>query len=185
LAPANEYLDEATGVTLTRVARPLVFYAEEPMLAVNVRDYIYFAPLAVNRMGQVSRWLWFGSWSTIDRGAQGAATGDGDITAIQLIADGEPVDLDVASARTDPDGARDMPYATPAATPRHLYLPVTSSQVDRLAGARQLALRTEHAGGNSRTWQQWQGEPATLRAFVDLTGGPSAAPVAAASRPRP
>lgn len=177
---ATEYLDEATGTTFTRMSEPIVLYDEEPTLAVNVRDYVFLAPVAVNRMGQVSQWLWLGAWSTIDRGASGVAGDPAGLSAIQLVVDGEPMELDMGGARTDLPGAGEAPYATPVDTARNLYVPVTASQLQRLAAARRLAMRSSRDDGTTQTWQPWDGQPAGLRAFLELIGDGATAPVAAA-----
>ena len=47
----TQYIEASTGTTITRVAEPLVLFSDDPSFAVNVRDYVYVAPLAVNRAG--------------------------------------------------------------------------------------------------------------------------------------
>ena len=151
---ATEYLDEATGATITRVEAPFTFYSDDPSRAANARDYLDAAPLAVNQAGRYSWWLWLGVWSTIDRGASGGDAQLADIAAIQLIIDGEPMELDM-HARTDriPDGGP-LPY-TATVPARNILLPLTGSQVARLGRAASISMRTEMADGEVRHWQSW------------------------------
>ena len=151
---ATEYLDEASGATITRVETPFRFYSDDPSRAANARDYLDAAPLALNRSGKYSWWLWLGVWSTIDRGVSGGDAQLADIAAIQLIVDGEPMDLDM-QARTDRiPGGEPLPYAATVPASATL-LPLTGSQVARLGRAASISIRTEMADGEARHWQSW------------------------------
>jgi hypothetical protein len=152
---ATEYLDESSGVTITRVAAPLTFYSDDPSRAANARDYLDAAPLALNRSGRYSWWLWLGEWSTIDRGASG---GDGqvpDIAVLQLIVDGEPMEIDMQARTGRIPGAGPLPYVGTVDTAKSILLPLTSSQVARLSRAASISIRTEMTDGQSRRWQPW------------------------------
>ena len=154
---AAEYLDDATGATVTRVAQPFVLFSEDPARAANARDYIHAAPLAVNQSGKRSWWLWLGLWSTIDRGV---SVGDGqlaDVAGIQLIIDGEPMELDLAGRTDRIPGVTTLPYAAPVATARNILVPLTGSQVTRLGHGDSIVVRTELAGGGALLWQPWIG----------------------------
>jgi hypothetical protein len=152
-----EYLDDATGATVTRVEESFLFFSDDPARAANARDYMQAAPLAVNQGGKRSWWLWLGQWSTIDRGI---SVGDAElpgIAAVQVIVDGEPMDLDM-SGRTDriPAVTR-LPYAAPVATARNMVLPLTGSQVVRLSRGNRIVIRTEMTSGPALNWQPWIG----------------------------
>ena len=170
---ASEQLQERTGSTLTRVAEPLVLYHDDPTLAVNARDYIFMAPLAVNRGGALANWLWLGAWSTIDRGVRVRDSGPGEFSGVQLIVDGEPMELDLGAGLAQVPGVDGLPYVAPVVTARNLFLPLTGSQVARLGGAGMVALRIEYAGGDARIWERWGGNASSLRAFAELTGANS------------
>lgn len=181
---AEEYLEEASGLTITRVAAPLVLYADDPALAANARDYVYAAPLAVNRTGERSYWMWLSLWSTIDRGSLAGDVDPAQIRGVQLLLDGEPVDLDIDARRAAIAGLRRAPYATPVATARSFYLPLSASQVARLAGAREIALHVD-LGGEPMLWRQWAAAPDGLRDFARLTGAVvPAGPATAATHER-
>ena len=54
----EEYLDRATGVTVTHLDAPVVFSHAAPRLAVHARDYVYMGPLEINRTGKREYYLW-------------------------------------------------------------------------------------------------------------------------------
>jgi hypothetical protein len=169
---ATEYLDETSGVTITRVEAPFTFYSDDPSRAANARDYLDAAPLALNQSGKYSWWLWLGEWSTIDRGVTGGEARLPDIVALQLIVDGEPMELDM-QARTD---RVPLPYVATLATAKNILLPLTSSQVARLSRATTISLRTEMTGGEARDWQPWVRRGSWAH-FVQLAAGhPGALP---------
>lgn len=175
---AWEDLDEATGVTVTRIAEPLVFYQDDPARAANCRDYIEVAPLQVSQGGRNGRWLWVALWSTIDRKVTDGEPTVPDTTAIRLVADGEPMELDFASAATRLPGMEGGPYAAPVSTAKVLFLPLTTSQLARLGAARDVTLGVERAGEGERGWARWPGADDALSAMAGLVvpGTPAGAP---------
>ncbi len=157
---AGEYLDDATGATLTRVEQPFLLFSDDPARAANARDYLSAAPLAVNQSGRRSWWLWLGLWSTIDRGVSVGDPQLADVTAIQLIVDGEPMELDLGARVDRIPGVTTVPYAAPVATARSFILPLTGSQVTRLGRGTSILIRTEldrrrgpALGAVDRQWQ--------------------------------
>lgn len=165
---ATEYLDDATGATITRVAEPFVFFSEDPARAANARDFIHAAPLAVNQSGKRTWWLWLGLWSTIDRGISAGDPRLPDVTAIQLVVDGEPMELDLASRTDSIPGLTGLPYAAPVGTATTFVLPLTGSQVARLGSGTSIVIRTELKGGTALTWQPWPGR-GSWTGFAELT----------------
>lgn len=174
--PTSEYIEESTGATITRVAGPMVLFSDDPAFAANARDYLYAAPLAVNQSGQRSWWLWLGLWSTIDRAVSIGEIAPEDIVGFLLLADGEPMELDAGARVAAIPGVPRLPYATPVATARNFFLPLTRSQAARLGNARELAIRTESAHRATRTWQRWGGDESALRDFAEATGAGAGAP---------
>lgn len=154
---AGEYLDDATGATLTRVEQPFLLFSDDPARAANARDYLSAAPLAVNQSGRRSWWLWLGLWSTIDRGVSVGDPQLADVTAIQLIVDGEPMELDLGARVDRIPGVTTVPYAAPVATARSFILPLTGSQVTRLGRGTSILIRTELTGGAALLWEPWIG----------------------------
>lgn len=152
----REYLEEATGSTITVVTMPITFVSEQPGLASSGRDYIYLAPIVVNSGGERSCWLWLGVWSTIDRQARNEEASPLTLGTLRIVADDEPMDLEAAPADVLPPGLRAIPYETPVKPLQELLIPVTRSQVARLGRAKVLTLADRASGGASRLWQ---GEP--------------------------
>lgn len=150
-----EYLDEATGATITRAVAPLTLYSEDPARAANARDYLCVAPLLVNRSGTQSAWLWLGPWSTIDRGVTGGDAQRIGFTDVTLLLDGEPMDLDVSQQVGAVPGIGQLPYASPVGTGTGIILPLTGSQLARLGRAAEVRLYTLAAGGEALLWQPW------------------------------
>lgn len=163
----GEYLDDATGATITRVEQPFVLFSDDPARAANARDYISAAPLAVNQSGRRSWWLWLGLWSTIDRGVSVGDARLADVAAIQLIVDGEPMELDLGGRVDRIPGVTTIPYAAPVATARPFILPLTGSQVTRLGRGTSILIRTELAGGAALLWEPWIGS-GNWTGFVEL-----------------
>lgn len=151
------YLDDSTGATVTRVERPFTLFSDDPGRAANARDYMDAAPLAVNQSGKRSWWLWLGLWSTIDRGVSVGEAQLADLVGIQLLVDGEPMELDMAAVADRVPGVTSLPYRAPVATARTLVFPLTASQVTRLGNGTNILVRTELAGGAALLWQPWVG----------------------------
>ncbi|MBL8200396.1 MAG: hypothetical protein JNK40_05425 [Chromatiales bacterium] len=170
----TEYLDDATGATITRVDQPFVLFSDDPARAANARDYISVAPLAVNQSGKRSWWLWLGLWSTIDRGVSVGDARLADVAAIQLIVDGEPMELDLAAATGRIPGVTGLPYAAPVGTARTLVLPLTGSQVTRLGRGNGIVIRTQLTSGAALVWQPWIGSGAWTH-FAELAAADSRA----------
>jgi hypothetical protein len=154
--PPAEDLDPKTGATITRVGEPLLYYSEDPARAANARDYLEVAPLAVNQSGRRTWWVWLALLSTIDRGVIGDPAVP-EIAGVQLLADGEPLELDFAGAVTAVPGLGRLPYAATVPTARIAILPLTPSQVERLARARQVQVHTAMKAGPAVLWLPWPG----------------------------
>ena len=150
---ATGYLDEKTGTTITYVEQPISLFSDDPARAANARDYIYAAPLSVNQAGKRSWWLWLGLWSTIDRGAAAGDDQRPDIAAIQLLVDGEPMELDIGTRADSIPGLGRLPYTTPVATARNILLPLTGSQVTRLSRGASIVIHTEMTSGAALLWR--------------------------------
>lgn len=158
--PVDTWLDEKTGATVTNLAAPLIFYREEPGLAVNARDYLYVGPLEVNRAGRY-RYLIGMSWfSTIDRGTR---TGIDVPAAVYLQPDGRPMELRRADRQ-----AADIrwPYDPPLGGGSAVLFDITRAQLRVLARAEDLTVRTEDQHHRFVTWRPWRDVAAGLQAFL-------------------
>ena len=97
----QETLEEATGTSLTRLARPIELTTVEPR-GPNADPFAYVAPFETNRMGQRGTYLWVAVPD--ERGAGGRPLLR---IGAQDVALGEPLDLRAA-------GLGAAPYARPA-----------------------------------------------------------------------
>lgn len=166
----REYLEEATGSSITHVTTPAAFVSEQPGLASSGRDYVYLAPIIVSRGGERSFWLWLGIWSTVDRQAHDEDASPLRLGTLQIVADNEPMDLDPQFADAHPTGVRRIPYETPVPPIQELLVPVTRSQLQRLGRARVLTLMDRPAGGASRLWRGDDRAAVMLSHFTEEAG---------------
>lgn len=158
--PVDTWLDETTGATVTNLVTPLIFYRDEPGLAVNARDYLYVGPLEVNRAGRY-RYLIGMSWfSTIDRGTR---TGMDVPAAVYLQPDGRPMEL--RRAERDVAGI-EWPYSPPLGGGPVVLFDITRAQLHVLARAETLTVRTEDQRHLFVTWRPWREVATGLQAFV-------------------
>ncbi len=166
----RDYLEETTGTSITYVTAPAVFVNKQPGLASSGRDYVYLAPLLISSGGERSCWLWLGIWSTVDRQARDEGASPLRLGALQIVADNEPMDLDLQSVDLLPVGVRRIPYATPVPPTQELLVQVTRSQLQRLGRARVLTLTDRQLGGASRVWRSDEHAVAVLRHLADEIG---------------
>lgn len=165
---AWEDLDETSGVTVTRIAQPLVFFQDDSARAANCRDFVHVAPLQVGQGGRNGRWLWVAIWSTIDRRVTDGEPTAPETTAIRLVVDGEPMEIDLAAAVAGLPGVGIGPYELPVPTARVLFVPLTASQLARLGAADAVTLGVERSGEGERAWTRWPGDIGALEAMAGL-----------------
>ena len=82
-------LDEQTGVSIRRVAEPIVLARDRREVAAHARDYLTLVAVEVNRAGRRDLALLVYRWSTIDRRMDAAL--DAAARDIVLVADGRDV----------------------------------------------------------------------------------------------
>jgi hypothetical protein len=178
----RQVFEESTGSNITYVRKPGAFMSEQPGLASSGRDYVYVAPLVVNRGGERSCWLWFGVWSTVDRQARNEDASPLRLGPFQIVVDGEPMDMEPQPAETHPTGIRQVLYETPVPPTQELLVPVTRSQLQRLGSARVLTLIDHPPDGAARLWRSDDRAAAVLRHVADEIGAARTDPAPVASR---
>jgi hypothetical protein len=166
----RQVFEEPTGSNITYVRKPGAFVSEQPGLASSGRDYIYVAPVVVNRGGERSCWLWFGVWSTIDRQARNEEASPLRLGFFEILVDGEPMDMEPQSAEAHPTGIRRVVYETPVPPAQELLVAVTRSQLERLGSARVLTLIDHPADGAARLWRGDDRVAAVLRQVAEAVG---------------
>ena len=95
----SDSLDPQTGVTVTRTTAALVLFRDNSGAAAHARDYLYLAPLEVNRMGEFRYYIWLAAWSTI-ADTDSAELRDA-LEAIKVLAAGPPRRAPVKGAGGD------------------------------------------------------------------------------------
>lgn len=160
----HEYLDQSTGITVTALAHPIIFFHEQPAVAANARDYLYVGPVEMNQMGKRAYYLWFGQWSSIDRALAGEKN-DIEIKEIVLLLDGMPMELNDTLAPYDKSRIIKPPYRTPVTSLRDSYIRVSRDQLNKIGTADHVSVRIGQ-GNNADTYQLWSGN---LKAFGAIT----------------
>jgi hypothetical protein len=164
-AETEQYLDRATGVTVSHLDEPAIFARAAPRLAAHVRDYFYIAPLEINRTGKREYYLWTAQWSSIDRPSQNASTTPQASSNISLVLDGKPVQLADAF---DPDGGyREFqhPYAVPVDSARIAYWRVSRDLLSRISQTEAIVVELQQ-GETARRYRLWRGDPTLFSALL-------------------
>ena len=154
-----EYLDDRTGVTITRSASPLLLYRDTPGIAAYARNYVDMGPIMVNRMGYYSYFIWLGIWNTMQP-APSLDELDG-FESITIFADGEPISLDMVGRTPDAIGASRYTYLKPVANAGDAYYAVTIDQIRLIAESKEIRLLT--SGAMQREYTLWDGQNAAFR----------------------
>ena len=162
----DETLDPVTSVTVTSTQVPLVFYRDNTSRSAYAREFLNVVPVEINRTGSFRYFLWVGAWSTTENGMQNDRYDM--LASIVIVADGEPLQLEAAGATPGAIGASRPVGIKPVAGAAEAYYPVTLDQIDMLARAKDIRLRT--AGSDPREFEPWDTQRAArqnLSAFVD------------------
>jgi hypothetical protein len=161
-------LDPVTSVTITFSQFPIIFYREVSGRAAFARDYVYMAPLEVNRSGNYRYYLWLGIWNTIDDSPLGRSR-DG-FESIVLFADGEPLPLAIAGWTAEAIGASEPVYLKPVASATDAYFEVTVDQLRLIAEAKDLQLRSTSPRPSSyEPWDDQSSARASLSEFLEAS----------------
>ena len=157
----RQYLDAASGITVTGLDEPAIFHHDDPRLAANVRDYLYMGPVVMNRMGKYSFYLWLGEWSTIDRMSEressaGLRNNGKTIGQVVLLLDGVPMELDDSLDTVEKSRIIQPPYKSSVESMRAEYMRVSRDQLSRIAAAKNVVVRVNDAG-QLRVYRLWSG----------------------------
>ena len=165
----GEKLDPVTSATISYSEQPLVFYRDVSGRAALAKDFVYMAPVAVNRGGNYRYYIWLGIWTVAGEGSTDA-TRDG-FESILLVADGEPLQLEITGWTVGAIGASEPVYSKPAASAADAYYELTLDQLRPLADAEQLRL---HIGGDARdTFEPWDDQRRGKAALLEFIDGPT------------
>ena len=162
-----EYLDEATGATVTAVNKALIFARDRSERAANLRDYVTLAAAVVNRGGKREYVLIAYIWSTLDTRNEPAKA---DADALVLVADDRRIRLS-ANGRTPSDLGIARPVDAPSGqqvTP--LVFPTDLATLRFVAAARSLQIQTAVAEV-AVSYELWEDQRPALDHFVRFLGG--------------
>lgn len=168
-ALTGEKLDPVTSATISYSEQPLVFYRDVSGRAALAKDFVYMAPVAVNRGGNYRYYIWLGIWTVAGEGSTDA-TRDG-FESILLLADGEPLQLKITGWTVDAIGASEPVYSKPVASAADAYYELTLDQLRPLADAERLRL---HIGGDTRDmFEPWDDQRRGKAALLEFINGPT------------
>lgn len=126
LEPTADDVDETTGVSVARLARPIELVATTG--AGRNDPFAYVGPFETNRMGERALYIWMASQQpTPDPGPT-------------LVADGEAVAVGEPVQGVGPMGLSRSPYALPAPWSLERYYRINRAAVERLARAGRVEL---------------------------------------------
>jgi len=157
-APVFEQLDAETGITVSRLGRPLELY-RETFLQEAGGKFAFLAPFETNLMGTRELYLWV---------ALPVDPTSGGEPVIEL--DGKALSLGSPGRGADFAGLRKSPYKIPTPWSSMFYYKVDEAFIDRLAQAGQLSIRTVEAtkdGGTVKTLFASKVEDSRLKAFAE------------------
>ena len=135
------------AVALSHPPEPVALLAPRPGLSVVGKDYLYAAPVTVNRQGGLKEYLWFALGSTTDRVLTN--TPEPRLETIVLVVDGMPMTFDLVPW-TEASG--ETPFDLGVLGRGAYGARVTRSQVRRIASATSLAAYVTDADNRSPTY---------------------------------
>jgi len=147
----NDGLDPLTGVTFTYSNTPMVMFRDNPSRAAYARNYVHLGPVEVNKSGTYKYYMWLGIWSTLQ--TNNVSQQRDSFESIVLIADGEPLLLDLAGWTPAAIETSSPVYPKPVASSLDAYYRVTADQIRVIVEARDLQLRT--TGPSPREYGLW------------------------------
>ncbi|MDH3510686.1 MAG: hypothetical protein OER85_07495 [Gammaproteobacteria bacterium] len=149
---------------MTSLAEPLAFFKDEPMLAANVRDYVYVGPAELNRAGKRELVLWINFCSTIDRGRRSGSVRP---ERVFLLLDGKPMELAPADKHVN---VNEWSYVSPVIGGSTIIYPVTRGQLHLLARAGDVQVLAEN-DGYAREYARWGNADDGLQRFASYLDG--------------
>ncbi len=153
----QETLEEATGTSVTRLARPIELTTVQPR-GPNADPFAYVAPFETNRMGRRQAYLWIAVPDERGEGGNPELSIGG--AALPL---GEPVDLRSA-------GLGAAPYARPAPWSAEFLFVLDDSGLRSLAQDGEWRIAMQRPGASSLTFAGSPAPPDLLQRFLGATG---------------
>lgn len=160
--PVSETMDPLTAVTATFSNSPLIVYRDTPSRAAFSKQYVSIGPIEINKSGDYQYFLWLGIWTTLQTNDAGELQ-DG-FDSVVLIANGEPLLLDIVGWTPASINTSVPVYPKPFASSLDAYYRVTADQIRLITQADDLLLRT--TGSSPIEFALW-GDQQTARQDLD------------------
>ncbi len=153
-----QFLDEASGITVSRARAPVVYAHSERGYSVSGRDYLYLGPVETDRQGVHEYFLWVGAGTTLDRGY--LAPRASPPRALYLRLRGEWMELELRPwAERVPEPAAAHPYPTPVAMRSELAARVTLDQLRLMSQEPLPSIRVVDVDGGVAEYERWDRGP--------------------------
>jgi hypothetical protein len=158
----EERLDEATGVTLTTLDRPLEFFCPLPEKGLEAASFADLGLAEANRMGTRSYYLWFSLlWGRL-------AADRMELPKFStLVLDLGTESLSFQAAERAPAPVRMRLYAPAADWSEEFAFALTTDQVRAIAHSSVPTLRVVTESGEAFAFTLWKPPTETLRMFSD------------------
>ncbi|MEZ5515807.1 MAG: hypothetical protein R3F58_18240 [Steroidobacteraceae bacterium] len=131
----QQMLDERTGITITRLGKPLEFTVTVPPGPAK-DPFAYLSPFQTNRMGQRADFVWL------------AVPADGTLVEQPVVrVDGAAVRFGTMSPSPAVAELESGPYRAPAPWSQQFFVAADADTIAQLAGARRIEIATRDAGG--------------------------------------
>lgn len=144
----------------------MIFYRDVSGRAAHARDFVYVAPLEVNRSGSYRYYLWLGIWTLMkNAGADGQRDG---FESVVVFADGEPLPLEVAGWTADAIGASEPVYMKPVGSAADAYYEVTIDQLRVIAEAKEVRLLS--TGPRRESYEPWDDQKSAKASLIEFLG---------------
>lgn len=153
----QETLEEATGTSLTRLAKPVELTAVDPR-GPNADPFAYVAPFETNRMGQRRAFLWI---------AVPDERGNGRTPTLSIA--GQPLAL-AAPIELQSAGLRVAPYARPAPWSAEFVFELDAAALRALAARGEWRIEQPRQGAASVPFTGVPVPDGLLRSFLESTG---------------
>ena len=147
-APVVENLDEATGLTIARLGRPLELYNETSSKDV-VERFAFLGPFETNQMGNRDLFLWV-ALPMENPGGSSAPT---------VLIDGAALNLGAGGTSAEFAGLRSSPYRIPTPWIANYYFRIDSDIVARLGSAVDLRIEAVDQAKRGPTDLKFSAQP--------------------------
>ncbi|HET9864277.1 MAG TPA: hypothetical protein VFP37_12590 [Steroidobacteraceae bacterium] len=157
-APVVEQLDEETGLTITRLGRPLELYRDF-LRRDAPGKFTFLAPFETNQMGAREPYLWL---------AIPLEDPEASVTPAVSV-DGVRLDLPAPGRAADAAGLRRSPYKVPMSWAATFYYRIDAQLVEKLGAARTLVVQVTEptrTGPLSTEYSLQVGQDPRLREFA-------------------